>query len=195
MAITRYKEKGLRITLNQHLILDGIESAFRFASEREIQRELSQDKALQLELGAALHRIGERRKSKGQPPLEKMDVKPTASYAKELEGYVPEITKILVPPQLMPHVVEDGFKRRVSPKKVEAILSRLCLNGVKLVDVPATLAYEPYTADMPDAGGASLHEAIELMPSGKYVGHTPPRSKTRTFFEKLTTAIEKGLHL
>lgn len=193
--LNKYKQKSVVITLNQQILLADMESAYALASDGEVAHELSLDKIFQEHLGQALQRLAFRRAEKGVAPRKVLDLKLSAAYAKDISGYVSEKSLIVIPHYIMRHIHDDHFIGRISPKKVEILLQRLESNGIVLADLPLDEKYVEYTADFRNGGGEILQAAIASLQQPAKVGAVPVRTKTRIFFEKLATAIKKGLHL
>lgn len=189
MAFVKYKQKSVRVTLNQALVLPEMEAAFMYGDDKAVTRALSADKDLQQALAAAMRRFADREAMRGKKPTTpSLTLLQSAAESGKVK-HAPVLQYI--PASLMPVIAKAGYAHRIDAEKVAAIVAKIKANGHKLASLIRDDEQQTRHADFRECT-AELREVIDTMRPND---GDPCRTKTRLFFEKLSFAIKKGLHL
>lgn len=188
----KYKQKFIRVAINQSLILGHMEAAYTYLDDKEVCRLLSADKDFQLALGAALRRAADRAVLKGATPhtpqlVMLASAKRTAGHETDYVDAAPQN----IPASLMPTLAKAGYAGRIDAEKVAQIVAKIAANGHDLATMPRDTEQAIYTADFRECT-PKLRALIETVRPNE---GDPRRSKSRLFFEKISFAVKNGLHL
>ena len=189
MAFVKYKQKSVRVALNQAMLLSEMEAAFMYGDDKTVSRAISADKELQSAMAAALRRFADREAMRGKKPMT-----PSLTLLQSAAGFErlkPQPVLQWIPASLMPVIAKAGYAHRIDAEKVAAMVAKIKANGHKIASLIRDDEKEMRHADFRECT-PELKELIETMRPNE---GDPRRSKTRLFFEKLSFAVKKGLHL